>query len=219
MTFHAVDDCQGPITGSLIFNPNAPSNFGSFKKATMGHTNCRVVGSSVSVCIKQCWYRAHPGGPRLAYDSATQVMKLSAELNCLRWASALMNLVYDFMNKYIKSHRPPTFKIPQMRFVHTALAILDNETHDTYMIEEAINDAMDGEFVKYIGNSSAKPLTFLDRDMANRAAFLSFSQHVQYAKTQQLAFIRDFQGQFNRTNCDLRSIHRFCSTRWKGVTN
>jgi hypothetical protein len=94
----------------------------------------------------------------------------------------------------IKNKGAPPFKIPHMRFVHAALGILANETHDTYMIEEVIDDATEGQFVKYIGNGSAKPLKHLTGDEAYRAQFLAFSQHVQYIKTKGLAFIADYQG-------------------------
>ena len=191
--FHAIDDCEEPIAGALIFDPNAPARFGSFKKALLGHTSSLVLGSRKNICIKQCWYRGQTTGSRLIYDSATQVMKLSQELNCIRWASGLMHLVYDFIDKHIQSE-PAPFKIPKMRFVFTALVVIDNETHDTYMIEEMIDDASEGDFVKYIGNNSAKPVCFLDQGMVTRAEFLAFCQHVQYVKTKQLAFIGDFQG-------------------------
>lgn len=62
------------------------------------------------------------------------------------------------------------------------------------MVEEVIDEAVDGAFVKYIGNGSVKPLDFLSGTAAYLAQFLSFSQHVRYVKTKGLAFIGDFQG-------------------------
>jgi hypothetical protein len=192
--FDAIKDCKGPTGLSLIYNPHAAPKYGAFKRASFGHLSSPIFsGGSTSVCIKQCWYLCRASGASLVYDNHTQITKLSAEINCLRWAAALMGIVYDFINKYTKIHGEPSFMIPEMRFVKSALAIVDT-THETYMIEEVIDEAVDGEFVKYIGNGSVKPLYFLSGTAAYRAEFLAFSQHVQYMKTKGLAFIGDFQG-------------------------
>jgi hypothetical protein len=192
--FDAIADCDGPTTVSLIYNPNAAPKYGAFKRASFGHFSHSVFKSdSTSVCIKQCWYLCKTSQARFAYDNRTQITKLSAEINCLRWGSALMGIVYKFISKYIKTHGEPSFSIPIMRFVKSALAVVDT-THETYMVEEVINEAVDGTFVKYIGNGSVKPLDFLTGGVAYRAEFLAFSQHVQYIKTKGFAFIGDFQG-------------------------
>jgi Alpha-kinase family len=188
--YHAIEDSNDPVSGYLTFNPepNAPAKFGSFKKAFFGYTSHPVVGDRLYVCIKHCWYSGAPGsGQRMIYDNATQVSKLTSEMNCLRWASALMDLVYKFVEQNIEMIDPPQL-IPDMRFVHAALCILDNR--DTFMIEESIDD----KFLKYIGNNSAVPFTFVNEDYNHRALFLAFCQHVQYIKTNGKAFIGDFQG-------------------------
>jgi len=194
-SFDAIADCKGPIGLSLIYNPQAAPNYGSFKRAIFGHLSGSIFpdSESTSICIKQCWYLCKASGIRFAYDNHTQVTKLSAEINCLRWAAALMGIVYDFINKYTEIHGKPSFIIPEMRFVKSALAIVDT-THETYMLEEVIDEAADGAFMKYIGNGSVKPLDSLSGAAAYRAEFLAFSQHVQYMKTSGLAFIGDFQG-------------------------
>ena len=87
-------------------------------------------------------------------------VKLTAEINCLHWASALMGLVYDFITLFAKEHGPPPFLIPDMQFVKSALAIAD-EMHNTYLLGEDINNSTHG-FIKYIGNGSAQPLDFLE---------------------------------------------------------
>jgi len=181
----------------LIFNPEASSKFGAFKKAMFARTHQPLLGDSTNVCVKQCWYTCQASRTRLLYDNHTQVTKLSSEINCLRWGSALMKLVYDFIAEQCASRGDPPFEIPQMRFVHTALAITKNTSCDTYMVEEVIDEAEDDEFVKYIGNGSAKPCRHLQKDHAHRAEFLTFCQHVQYLKTKMLAFVGDFQGTSN----------------------
>ena len=198
--FDAIRDCEGPTTLTLIYDPNTTPKYGGFKMALFGHSGRPVISDSTSVCIKQCWYLCKASGARLLYDNPTQIVKLSAEINCLRWASALMGMVYDFVDKHIQTHgQPSSFTIPRMRFVRNALAIVDT-THDTYMVKEVIDEAVHGTFVKYIGNGSVKPYEFLDGPAAFRAEFLAFSQHVQYLKTKGLAFIGDFQGTSNTRN-------------------
>jgi hypothetical protein len=195
--FDAIRDCEGPTPLTLIYNPNAAAKYGGFKKALFGHLSRPVFTDSTAVCIKQCWYLCKASGTRLAYDSHTQITKLSTEINCLRWASALMGMVYEFINKYIEIHGGPPFIIPKMRFVKSALAISDT-TRETYMIEEVIDEVADGMFVKYIGNGSVKPFDFLSGSTLHHAKFLAFSQHVQYLKTKGLAFIGDFQGKAHK---------------------
>ena len=90
-------------------------------------------------------------------------------------------------------HGPTPFPIPSMRFVNSALAIAD-DTHDTYLLEEVIDDTVHGIFAKYIGNGSVQPFDFLEGDDIERGKFLSFCQHVQYIKTKGFAFVGDFQG-------------------------
>src|SRR5271168_3480138 len=192
-TFEAMKDCKGPTRLALIFNPQAAPKYGSFKRASFGHLGHSIFpgSGSTSVCFKQCCYLCKASGVRLVYDNHTQVTKLSAEINCLRWA--LMGIVYDYIHKFTTVHGKPSFDIPEMRFVKSALAVVDT-THETYMVEEVIDEAVDGAFVKYIGNGSVKPLDFLSGTAGHLAQFLSFAQHVQYVKTKGLAFIEDFQG-------------------------
>ena len=216
--FNAVTDCADPTRLDLILNPNASPKYGGFKKATFGHTSRPVVGTSSRICLKQCWYQCKITGARITFDNPTQVVKLSSEINCLRWASALMDLVYKFMAAHLKSRNAtPPFKIPKMRFIDTALAIAENSGHDTYMIEEIIDEAVDGEFIKYIGNSSAKPFQHFDSDVSHRANFLAFCQHVQYSKTKQLAFVGDFQGVCCNHFPSLHHIHTHVCRREKSA--
>jgi len=95
--FDPIMDCDVPMRMDLIFNPEASSKFGAFKKAMFAHTCQLLLGDLTNVCIKQCWYMCPVSRTRLLYDNHTQVTKLSLEINCLRWGSALMKLVYDFI--------------------------------------------------------------------------------------------------------------------------
>jgi hypothetical protein len=106
-----------------------------------------------------------------------------------------MMLVYDFMANSDADGRPVPFTVPQMRFVNTALAITDDDAKMCYMLEEVIPNE-DGTFRKYINNNKSSPIVFKgqDQDRNEIALFLSFAQHVQYVRTQKMAFVSDFQG-------------------------
>ncbi|KAF8233750.1 hypothetical protein L208DRAFT_1090810, partial [Tricholoma matsutake] len=144
-SFDAIKDCEGPTTSMLIYNPNATPKYGGFKQVLFGHLSRPLSSGSTSICIKQCWYLCMALGGRLPYDNHTQITKLSAEINCLRCASVLMGIIYDFVDKHVKMHGPPSFIIPKMHFVKNALAMVDM-THETYMVEEVIDEAVDGMF-------------------------------------------------------------------------
>ena len=195
--FDAIKDCSGPTISTLMYDHSAKPKYGAFKQALFGHLDRAALGHTNAVVIKQCWYTCPATGSRFTYDNHTQVTKLTGEINCLRWASALMGLVYDHIDDYTRLHGPVSLTIPSMHFVKSALAIAE-DTHDTFLLEEVINDdtSMDGafKFVKYIGNGSAQPYGFHEEDAIHRANFLSFAQHLQYLKTDGLAFVSDFQG-------------------------
>ena len=89
-----------PMQTSLTYSPSAQPSVGGFKIASVGHTSAPLFGgTSNKVCHKQC-YHAKPGsGVRQIYQGAKQAESLSMELNCIGWASALMALVYNFMEK------------------------------------------------------------------------------------------------------------------------
>jgi len=123
------------------------------------------------------------------------------ELNCIGWASALMMCVYDFVKESEACHGLPPFDVPHMQYVQCGLAISKSEAHhhgnSAYLLEEYIETDMTSSknwFVKYLNNSSARPRQFEDSHKTERAQFLSFAQHVQFWKTEGLAFVSDFQG-------------------------
>ncbi len=203
--FDATKESAGPKTATLMFDPREKPIYGAFKQALFRRLNEAVLGRSASVVIKQCWYPTNVVGNRAVHDNHTQITKLTGEINCLRWASALMRLVYDFIDSFTKEHGPPPFEIPSMQFVKSGLAIAE-DIRDTFLLEEVINDTTDGNFVKYIGNGSVEPFDFLEGDDIHRGKFLSFCQHVQYIKTKQFAFVGDFQGKKVNLVCNVNDL-------------
>ena len=113
------------------------------------------------------------------------------EMNCSHFASALMHLVYDFMEEAnkLQGAKPP-FSVPQMHYVNVALAIAKDEV---YLLEEVIG-GLEGKFQKYINNTSALMLLQNDENWQYIGSFLSFVQHVQLVETKKYVFISDLQG-------------------------
>ena len=101
---------------------------------------------------------------RHLYDLASQIKQLSCDINCSQWATASMDLVYNFIEKESEMRGFPCFDIPKLRYVKVALAIAENHTRDTFLLEEVIDEHADGPFIKYIGNGSAKPIRLAAKD-------------------------------------------------------
>ena len=133
------------------------------------------------------------------YDPANQIKHLITEIVCLVWADALLKLVYHFVEGQdhpvgCQEHQDIPV-IPQLHFTSCALACSDDRSN-IYLVEEFIDKKVEGQFRKYINNSSALlSLSHLHGEEAiNITYFLSFSQHIQYVKTKGLAYIFDYQG-------------------------
>lgn len=193
--FDAIGDCPGLLALTLMYNTKAKPKYGSFKQAIFGYVDRPALWSSTSVVIKQCFYTSPLTNTRVLYDKHSQLTKLTTELNCLRWASALMGIVYHFIDEHKTTNGLAPFPIPEMVFVKSALAITETD-QEVFLLEEVINDAIEGPFIKYIGNGSVKPFNFLDGEELHRGKFLSFCQHIQFLKTKGLAFVGDFQGKY-----------------------
>ncbi|KZO89508.1 hypothetical protein CALVIDRAFT_469807, partial [Calocera viscosa TUFC12733] len=131
---------------------------------------------------------------------------LASEVTSLMWAMSMQDLVHEEIAKQRSEAGPGdpvhTIIIPKVRFVHSGLFRVTqaNPGKDkkktrsgfTYLVEELIGGTGDGLFIKYLHNSSAVPRVLSGKD-ANIAAFLSFSQHLQFDKTGGLVYISDYQ--------------------------
>lgn len=204
---------------NISYQPSSIPFQGAFKIAHYGHTDIPLFGSSTQVCIKQTFcmstenkrliFQGQTQAANLSIDSElkhlifqgqTQAANLSTEVNCLGWASALMDVVYCFMKKEDSVRGSPPFEVPQMRYVQAGLAIQvskdleGTDKQNVYLLEEFIDSEDPGWFVKYLNNNSAKPFKFKDKERSIRAEFLSFCQHVQFIETGEQAFLSDLQG-------------------------
>ena len=138
--FDAIRDCSGSLAFTLMYNLKAKPKYGAFKQANFGYVDCPALWNSTSVAIKQCFYTSPSTGIRVLYDKHSQLTKLTAELNCLRWASALMGMVYNFIDEHeTSSGLSPSFLIPKMDFVKSALAISKTD-QEVFLLEEIINE-------------------------------------------------------------------------------
>lgn len=184
---------------TLTFRSSPIMRYGSFKLAFHANSSEIVLGNSTAVYLKQTYYKSAQTGKAKPHDPANQIKQLITEIVCLIWADALLKLVYNFMEG--QDHHQGQERgqdipvIPQLHFTSCALACSDDRTN-IYLVEEFIDEKVEGRFQKYINNSSASvSLSHLHGEEAiNIATFLSFSQHVQYLKTKGLAYISDYQG-------------------------
>ncbi|KAJ7086781.1 hypothetical protein B0H15DRAFT_781757 [Mycena belliarum] len=179
--------------------------------------------SNFDVCVKQTYYMSKDlkiagssitTGYPIAQDYHSQASKssyigvrqlivpkaklLSMEVRCLGWGNVLLFMVYDFIRRSIREMDvPPPFAIPQMRFVNAALASTQDvagDSRDLFLVEERIREDKEGKFRKYINNRAAIPTQFQNAGDNERAAFLAFTQHVQYYMTFKTVFVSDYQG-------------------------
>jgi hypothetical protein len=215
-----------PLQVNFSYQPSSKPFQGAFKIAHPGHTDFPLFGNSTQVCIKQTFFTSdsEDSGSKKhhVYQGQTQAANLSVELNCLGWASALMDLVYSFMKKEEAIRGSPPFEVPQMQYVKAGLAIqvskdsAGTDKQNAYLLEEFIDSEEPGWFVKYLNNNSAKPLKFKDEERSIRAEFLSFSQHVQFIETSSQAYLSDLQGRCSTFKFDWE-IFKSVSTYYPSI--
>ena len=205
--FLSIDNLIADPRGSILFTERAftttltftSSNpiAGACKLAYFGQTEKPMFSNSASlkVCVKQAFGIDPNTAKRVVYDGPKQGELLTTEINCSRWASALMCRVYEFMDRENKSYGvEPPFEVPQMRYVNVVLAVANNHKRETYMLEEVIGKS-DGDFRKYINNNAATVLSQMEPSREYVGNFLSFAQHVQMLETKEQVFVSDQQGQ------------------------
>ena len=155
----------------------------------------------------------------MVFDNQKQAELLTTEINCLRWARALMGLVYEFLDTQVNVKGPPPAPIPRLGFVSVSLAVGVESPRETFLLEEVIDTQKDGKFMKYISNIAAKPIEFpKDAERARIATFLAFCQHVQYLVTAKSAFVSDFQGS-SFTSLILTTLLTHIDCRWSHLVD
>lgn len=160
-------------------------------------------GGRRCVAVKQNFVTHSANHRPILLDVDEQVTKVWTEVNMVKWASALMRVVELFVDEKDKAFgKKPPFAIPFMRYVDMSLAVATEKPTDkktrrfACLLEPWLDEETEGPFRKYMGNGSAVPCEMTSEADVHRSLYLSFSQHVQYIKTNGLLFLADFQGSF-----------------------
>jgi hypothetical protein len=178
---------------------------GGFKYAYMGQSTLPLdnrpgaSGMLFDVCGKKV-FRANTDLklPPIIPRNNTQLKDLAMEGRSTLFGHALLELAYDLVYTILDKRKLtlkeiPVF-IPSLRFVEAGIALSTDVSHDTghvFLLEERIV----GKFHKFLGNGTAAlPDYFPSQEVRETAKFLAFTQHVQYLKTNGLAFVGDYQG-------------------------
>ncbi|KAG6914828.1 hypothetical protein DXG01_015087 [Tephrocybe rancida] len=173
---------------------SAPSS-GTFKMAWTGLSTVPLFhNASHEICLKKAHMIDKEKCINIFYDGPKQLEQLIVKLNCLGWASALLDLVYALIAEVDECKGCPTFEVPQLQFVSAGIAISMDDDKTVFLVEECILTS-DGTFVKYINNNDPCPRKFAnDQPHTLQAQFLTFTQHVQYTHSNEKMFVSDFQG-------------------------
>ena len=150
------------------------------------------------VCVKQVYERRENSNAIARVRGRHELSAFSVECNCLKWASILLDLTYQFITREIKTRGEPSRPIPALRFTRTMIAIVqDPSAEKAFLVEEWINtDKGERPYIKYLNNRY--PQSCVSHSAPPKAheiaEFLTFAQHVQWEKTHFLAFTSDYQG-------------------------
>jgi alpha-kinase family protein len=154
-----------------------------------------------TVCVKQMYERKDTGSGAISrLKGSSEYNAVLVKCNCIKWASILMDLTYQYIAREVKKNKggEPPYPIPTLRFTRVMIAIVhDLPQSKVFLVEEWIDtDDGDHQFIKYLNNRapyisdsvSQAPKTQQITD------FLIFAQHIQWQKSRYLAFTSDFQG-------------------------
>lgn len=163
-----------------------------------------------NVCVKQLYEKDAVKVPkereklrRLVPKRDYSLMRKEAE--SLLWAIALWDLTMKFISRSIRAGicLPPTHEVYTFTWVHAALAILQSDNPRIHglslLLEELLEmDDPEEDFKKYVGNATFTPEYKLAThpELNKMCLFLTFTQHVQWEETRQMAYISDYQGEW-----------------------
>src|ERR1700722_6636244 len=96
-----MDDTISPTKCNIIYDPDRHAKYGGLKHAIFSHTSIPILDPSRRECIKQCSYVDSSEELPIChlYDLASQMKQLSCDINCSRWETVSMDLVYNFIAK------------------------------------------------------------------------------------------------------------------------
>ncbi|KAJ7460011.1 hypothetical protein B0H11DRAFT_1663001, partial [Mycena galericulata] len=180
---------------------------GAFKMAAFGRSSIALFNQAdqsvaLNICAKRSFYESVDQAGYIVTPSPGQAEDLMIELKSSVWSACLLEDVYDGVDQYALPKLEPPPLLPRMRFVGVAFATEGKQAKDlngtkpsrsVFLVEELIDERIQGAFRKYINNRRPIPATFTDPADRTRASFLAFSQHWQFKRTHGLAFVSDYQ--------------------------
>ena len=192
-------------TLSVNFAPRLV-HMGSFKTSHPGKVqldnNLKLLPfTNGKVCVKQMYERKGNSGNG-AISRLKGNLKLDAllvECNCVKWASILLDLTYQFVAHKVKTRGQPPYPILMLCFTRVMIALVHNlPAPKAFLVEEWIStDDGNHQFIKYLNNrvlhhiSDSVPQAFKAQEIID---FLIFAQHIQWKKSQYLVFTSNYQG-------------------------
>ena len=202
------------MRATLEFEGKKPSSGLGSDLTTPNSSLNSDVASSHTVALKRVFQEKYQSKVITRLGYADEQYAISDEGKLLVWSSALLKMVYDFIQAFIAEHDPPQapFEIEKFRFVSAAVAVaqkpLENNTSSThravYLLEEILPNP--ASFVKYIHNNNARLLVSNLSVHFNKAVFLSFVQHAQYQLTHNTMYVSDFQGELLQVALPFRAF-------------
>ncbi|QRV83587.1 hypothetical protein RhiJN_11603 [Ceratobasidium sp. AG-Ba] len=198
---------------TISYKPTAADSllgFGQFKTCLRGVVSASFPlwsgssadGSGQLVALKRP-FQVNPANPnvrsRLAHPEL-KLRKIVMETTSMRWATSLLEPVYQFVGNHSKQAGSDAPQVPLMRFVGTGIAkcVKTSATSlgsfdGAFLVEELIPSSL--KFCRLLGNSSATPAVFPPGDVRRTVAdFCAFAQHIQWDLTQGTAYCADWQG-------------------------
>ncbi|KAF8576312.1 hypothetical protein K439DRAFT_1622943 [Ramaria rubella] len=172
--YHQVNFKHDSISGVLRCQTQVQlGSLGSLKSAHPGrltlHTQPQGVTEMLGttkdefVVVKRTFYnRPDSGSQLLRFPVHEEIEAIGKEGNALYWATSLMNMVYHFIDNFVKETGPtetPVPHIPRTRFVKAGMAILygANGTRFSAALLEEYIDEKQGDCRKFVHNANAIP--------------------------------------------------------------
>ncbi|KAG9095788.1 hypothetical protein FRC07_011031, partial [Ceratobasidium sp. 392] len=194
---------------NILYNPAFKDHdlgSGTFKRCHKGKiviqpTPLFGLGSSDLdiVAIKRPYFIPPGKTTPTRLPSGDEIRFISQEATVWRFAVALLAMVYEYLRNHPKRQDLNQPAVPRIRFVQIGVAKCVSADSSRqggpdggFLVEEYIQ--AEHGFVRYIGNSSARPMIFHEDSYAFIVAqFCAFCQHVQWVLTEGKVYCSDWQ--------------------------
>jgi alpha-kinase family protein len=154
-----------------------------------------------TVCVKQMYKWKDTGSGAISQlKGSSKYNAVLVKCNCIKWASILMDLTYQYIAHEVKKNKGGELPYPilTLQFMRVMIAIMhDLPQLKVFLVEEWIDtDNSDHQFIKYLNNRTPYISNSVSQAPKTQQItdFLIFAQHIQWQKSRYLAFTSDFQG-------------------------